>query len=166
MRVFYMPAGTVWKDAYPHLRPVERVHRTWSLRDDRWRFGGTLRLSVPGAPYSIILLRNADGSLFGYYVNLEEPLRQTEIGFDYEDNTLDVIVAPDLSGWSWRDEDELEELVTAGLVSPEKAAAIYAEGKAAIAALQSRKSVFSGWENWRPDPSWPVPVLPMGWDRV
>jgi hypothetical protein len=22
-----------------------------------------------------------------------------------------------------------------------------------------------GWEEWRPDPSWTVPVLPVDWDR-
>jgi len=22
----------------------------------------------------------------------------------------------------------------------------------------------TGWEAWRPDPSWPVPELPPGWD--
>ena len=24
----------------------------------------------------------------------------------------------------------------------------------------------TGWEDWRPDPSWPIPQLPDGWDRV
>ena len=22
------------------------------------------------------------------------------------------------------------------------------------------------WEDWRPDPEWPLPELPQGWDRV
>jgi hypothetical protein len=24
----------------------------------------------------------------------------------------------------------------------------------------------TGWEDWRPDPYWPIPQLPVGWDRV
>jgi len=32
--------------------------------------------------------------------------------------------------------------------------------------LQSGKSVFNGWEKWRPDPAWTVSVLEDGWDVV
>jgi hypothetical protein len=24
----------------------------------------------------------------------------------------------------------------------------------------------TGWEAWRPDPRWPLPMLPEGWDRA
>jgi predicted RNA-binding protein associated with RNAse of E/G family len=103
---------------------------------------------------------------YSWYVNLEEPLRRTAQGFDYLDQFLDVIVKPDLSGWHWKDEDELEEAVSLGLVSKEKAAVMYIEGDRVVAWLQSGKSPFSGWEKWRPDPSWQVPVLPEGWDKI
>ena len=166
LRAFYMPHGTVWKDASPDLRPAERLNKTWALLDTKWAFGGTLRLSIPGAAYSVIRLGNVDGSLYAWYVNLEDPLRQTEIGFDYEDSILDAIVSPDLASWRWKDEDELEEAVSAGLVSPEKAAAVHAEGKTVAAAIQSGRSIFNRWANWHSDPSWPVPVLPPGWDQV
>ena len=23
-----------------------------------------------------------------------------------------------------------------------------------------------GWENWRPDPDWPLPMIPEGWDQL
>jgi uncharacterized protein len=23
-----------------------------------------------------------------------------------------------------------------------------------------------GWESWRPDPEWPLPEVPAGWDRL
>ncbi len=166
LRAFYMPTGAIWKHSAEDIRPAQRVGRHWDLTDRRWTFGGTLRLTVPGAAYSIIHLSNPDGSLYAWYVNLEEPLYPAGLGFDYQDNILDVVVQPDLSTWVWRDEDELEEAVTAGLVSKEKAASLYAEGGAAVAALQSGKSVFNGWENWRPDLSWPIPVLPAGWNKM
>ena len=161
-----MPHGAIWKDASPDLRPTERLNKAWALLDTEWTFGGTLRLSIPGASYSVIRLSNVDGSLYQWYINLEEPLRQTDIGFDYQDNILDVVVQPNLTDWIWRDEDELEEVVAAGLLSKAKATALYAEGTAAVALLQSGKSVFNGWANWRPDPSWPVPALPPGWDKA
>ena len=25
---------------------------------------------------------------------------------------------------------------------------------------------YDRWADWRPDPAWPVPVLPSGWDRA
>lgn len=165
LRAFFMPTGTIWKHTDEGLRPAERAGREWVLRDRNWSFGGILRLSVPGTAYSVIRLTNADGSLYQWYINLEDPLYATQLGFDYVDSILDVIVEPDLRSWSWRDEDELEEAVSVGLVSPEKATALYAEGKAAVAALQSGKSIFNGWADWRPDPAWPVPVLPEGWDK-
>jgi len=164
---FYMPPGTLLKEtSVKRLEPTGAVRKAWRLNDVTWRFGGKLRLSVPGRAYSVILLRNSDGSPHEWYINLEQPLQRTEIGFDYADEVLDVIVAPDLSRWRWEDEDELAEVVSAGLFSEKHAIALHAEGRAAVAALQSGKSVFSGWENWRPDPSWPVPVLSADWDTL
>ena len=70
-------------------------------------------------------------------------------------------VRPDLS-WSWKDEHELEAASRLGRFSPDEAAAIRAEGERVIAAWPFP----TGWEDWRPDPSWPIPQLPEGWDRV
>ncbi|MDP2920648.1 MAG: hypothetical protein Q8O43_10590 [Dehalococcoidia bacterium] len=64
----------------------------------------------------------------------------------------------------WKDEDEFEEAIALGLISPAKARELRAEGERVVRLLQSGKSIFSGWENWRPDPRWQVPVLPEGWD--
>ncbi len=125
-----------------------------------------LRLAVPGAPYSILVFRNPDWTLRLWYINLEWPYRRTASGFDTADRLLDALVDPNLSSWRWDDEDELAEAVSIGAISQEEAASLYAEGRAAVAALQSGKSVFNGWQDWRPDPSWPVPVLPDGWDQI
>jgi len=51
-----------------------------------------------------------------------------------------------------------------GLISPEKARALRVEGQKARDALLSGNSPFNRWADWRPDPEWPVPVLPEGWD--
>ncbi len=164
LRAFYKVTGTVWKDADPDIKPSNRKHQAWSLKNVVWTFGGTLRLSVPGKGYSVIRMNNLDHSIYGWYINLEQPLRKTSIGFDYEDEILDIFISPDLSSWRWLDEDELIEAVSTGLMSKEKVAALYQDGEEALVLLQSGKSIFNGWESWQPDPSWPVPVLPVNWD--
>jgi len=163
---FYKPPRTVLKEAYERIRPAERSKREWTLIDVEWKFGGTLRLSIPGVNYSVILLTNVDGTPYQWYINLEQPLQRTAIGFDQVDEILDVTIAPDLSSWRWLDEDELEETVTSGLMTAKKAAAIRSEGEKAVAWLQSGKSPFNGWEKWRPDPSWGIPTLPASWDVI
>ena len=42
-----------------------------------------------------------------------------------------------------------------------------AEGERAARRITRREPPFDDdWTAWRPDPAWPVPVLPRGWDRV
>ena len=59
----------------------------------------------------------------------------------------------------WKDEDELERAAAEGLLD---AAEVRAEAERVLAA----RPWPSGWEEWRPDPSWPAPVLPDGWEVV
>jgi hypothetical protein len=96
-----------------------------------------------------------------WYVNLQEPLRRTPLGFDTCDQLLDLVRTRD-GKWRWKDERELGAAVERGFLSNEEAAAIRAEGERVIAA----DPFPTGWEDWRPDPSWPAPALPPGWDVV
>ncbi len=144
------------------LRPIERSN--WVFADATWPTMSLLRMSVPGDEYSVLIFRNADDTLSHWYINFEEPLKRGSLGFDFEDSILDVILTSDLKDWRWDDGDELEEAVVAGLVSAEKATALYEEGTKAVGLLQSGESIFNSWENWRPDPSWSTPILPEGWD--
>jgi hypothetical protein len=64
--------------------------------------------------------------------------------------------------WRWDDEHELEAAVDAGLISPEEAHEARAEGERVLADWPFP----TGWEDWRPDPEWPLPKLAPGWDRV
>jgi hypothetical protein len=149
------------------VRASDRAASRWVLVDRGWNNLDLLRLNIPGSIYSVIIFWfHPEMVQYSWYINLEEPLRRTIIGFDFMDQWLDVIVKPDFSGWHWKDEDELEEAVSLGLISPEKAEAMHAEGERVIAWLQSGKSPFNGWEEWRPDPSWKVPVLLEGWDKI
>ena len=80
------------------------------------------------------------------------------IGYDTFDEKLDLIVRPDGSV-EWKDEDELEQAAALGLVDAE---AVRAEA----ARVLEEWPFPTGWEDWRPDPDWPIPQLPDGWDRV
>jgi hypothetical protein len=111
-----------------------------------------------GRAHSIYLFRGDDGSLDHWYVNFERPLERTPLGVDTFDEKLDLIVRPD-GTYRWKDEDELEAAAAAGLLD---AAAVRAEA----ARVLDEWPFPTGWEDWRPDPSWPVPQLPEGWDVV
>jgi predicted RNA-binding protein associated with RNAse of E/G family len=167
----YAPLGTQIK--YPltpdgkRVKPYQKIKSEWVLTDLKMDKYSSLRLTRPGSGYSILIFWNTkDMGLRYWYINLEEPLHRTAMGFELTDYFLDVIVEPDLSGWCWKDEDEFTEAVDLGLITKEKAAIIRDEGERVAKWLQSGNSPFNGWENWRPDPSWKVPVLPDGWDKI
>ena len=45
-------------------------------------------------------------------------------------------------------------------------AAVWAEGRRVIKIAEAGEFPFDGtWTDFRPDPSWPIPELPPGWDR-
>jgi predicted RNA-binding protein associated with RNAse of E/G family len=147
----------------------ERKNNQWKLRDviqDSSYY--YIRLTIPGESYSLLVFWNtSDNSLRHWYINLEDPenpMRRTGIGFNCFDQILDVIIQPNLKDWRWDDEEELQEAIKVGLISPEGAKSLYAKGEEIRDLIMSGKSIFNGWEHWKPDPSWNMPVLPEGWD--
>jgi hypothetical protein len=127
---------------------------------------GILSFAWPGIPYAVLLWTTGDDRPV-WYVNLERPLERTPIGFDTVDHALDVLVELDGSSWSWKDEDELAEAIRDGLFTEAEAAGFRAWGE------RARDRIFAGeppfdrdWTGWRPDPAWPTPELPDGWERV
>lgn len=144
------------------LSPVGGLFDDWThaVRRARRRHG-ILRLTRPGAAHSILLFRRDDGSFHGWYVNLERQLARTAHGIDVDDHLLDVFVEAD-GRHRWLDEDELAEAVARGIVAAAEAEATRAEGERVLAAWPFP----TGWEEWRPDPGWPLPELPPGLDVV
>jgi uncharacterized protein len=115
-------------------------------------------IARPGRAYSVYVFWTDSWELDHWYGNFERPLRRTLVGFDTFDEKLDLIVQPNGS-YRWKDEDELEQAAAAGLLDD---AAVRAEAQRVL----EEWPFPTGWEDWRPDPSWPVPQLPRGWDRV
>jgi hypothetical protein len=133
----------------------------WSLDRVIGLRAGELRIARPDEPFSVLLFHHRDGSFRGWYVNLERPQRRTALGFDFEDDLLDIWVErgkdPELL-----DEDELEEAVERKIFSAERAAQI----RANAARILASPPWPTGWESWEPDPGWQVPTLPPGWDQI
>ncbi|MGH9229717.1 MAG: DUF402 domain-containing protein [Acidimicrobiales bacterium] len=164
--VLYLPRGTRF------LAPVDMSGRvTRSIRDevgsapDRWRDQAALHIIPDGAAFAVILRwRWSFDDFTGFYVNVQEPLRPTAIGFDSMDQTLDVLITPDLSEVRVKDEDELDGAADDGFFSAAEVAEIRATARTATEMVLDRVPPFNeAWHLWRPDPSWPPPQLPDDW---
>jgi len=170
--VIYRPVGTLDKRRKSltgeQITAHDWKYNTWVLEDASRNDVRMLKMTIPGECYSVIAFWNALDNTFNcWYINLEDPtnpIHHTSIGFDCTDMLLDLIVEPNLKDWRWDDEDELQEVVKAGLISPGTAKVLFAKGEEVRDMIMSGKSIFNGWEKWRPDPAWKVPVLPEGWD--
>jgi predicted RNA-binding protein associated with RNAse of E/G family len=107
---------------------------------------------------------NEQGTFVGWYANLQDPLRWTRFGYDTRDHALDVIIGEDLSSWMLKDEDELAMSVQMGLYTPEEGREIERNGQAVIDMIKAGEAWWGEWRSFEPDPSWPIPVFPDGWD--
>ena len=125
-----------------------------------------LSFAWPDTPYSVLRWTSTDGRT-AWYVNLQEPLARTPIGFDTTDHALDVLVELDRSSWRWKDEEELADAVAQGMFTPEQAEGFRTWGRRARDRILGGEPPFDRtWDDWEPDPSWPRPELPVGWDVV
>jgi predicted RNA-binding protein associated with RNAse of E/G family len=148
--------------------PLRMPTRAWRLEDTEWRHARVLSFAFPDTPYAVLASWDPEtGEFRGWYVNLQEPLRRTDVGFDTREHVLDVLVPPDRSTWTWKDEDELEEAVERGLFTEEEAAAFRAAGERAVEQIILREPPFDeDWEHWTPEPGWETPELPESVETV
>ncbi len=160
----FVRCGVAIDDADVELRFPDRP---WHLYVRERGDFGVLSFAWPDTPYSVLLLSGPDGTPRGWYVNLQTPLQRTPIGFDTVDHLLDVLIPLDRSSWTWKDEDELAEGIALGLFTEVDAAWLRYWGERAVEHVLLRLPPFDeDWEDWRPDPSWPSPQLPPGWDAL
>jgi len=159
--VLWVPRGTRGKRGVAALHEcVDLSTFDWSLREGVWR-DHCLKLTRFGDAHSLWLFWDEDGTFGGWYVNLQEPLRESPLGWDSRDHALDIVIEPD-GRWAWKDEEHLAAATARGRFTPEEGAAILAEGERVLADPPWP----TGWEKWRPDPSWVVPELPARWDEL
>jgi hypothetical protein len=130
-------------------------------RLDRWRGPGVLKVAPAGRPWSVWVFRDGAGRLTGWYVNLESVHERGDLEVSTQDRVLDLVVHPDRTV-ERKDEDELASAVAAGRFTAAEAAAFAADAAEVEELVRSWASPFAdGWEDWAPDPSWPVPEMPQ-----
>lgn len=166
--VIYTPAGSFGLfPSDPDGRPLRIPADEWTLGERVSTEHHVLGIQAPGEHHGTLLIWDTSWEFRSWYINIEEPFRRTQTGFDYKDLLLDIVAAPDLSSWRWKDEDEVAEAVARGVFSRQFASTLYAEGERAIARLIARKPPLDEpWEKWRPDPAWRRPEIRQGWEAT
>lgn len=93
----------------------------------------------------------------GWYVNLEEPHRRDAASIYTSDRVLDLVVSPD-GTLAWKEEDELDLAVAQGVFDQSQAAVIREDAVRAAALVGNHAPPFGdGWDQFVPDPRWPIP---------
>ena len=156
------------KPSFEKVTPLDVLSTPMELLDRTWLDTDVLMLLTPGLAHAVyVMWEEGQRNLLCFYVNLQEPITRTSIGFDTQDNWLDIVVNPDRSAWHWKDEDQLAEAVKLGFYTDEKARAIRVEGERVINLVRKNQSPFCDhWENWRAPSDWKIPELSLGWDRI
>ena len=133
------------------------------LRDVMSPDNHVLTLTPHGSWHSVLLFWSSEWQFKTWYVNFQSPIRRVRHGVQLHDYVLDLVVGPDMS-WSWKDMDEFEHLIARGFFSVNQVSSIRAEADRMVRTIESVGPPFcDGWEDWRPDQSWPVPRLPNDW---
>ena len=161
--VLYMPEGSPLR--FPPWDFFGGPH-PWSGRDS-WAGHGVLQLQRPGSMESVwVFWDGPDRELDGWYVNIQEPVRRSSIGFDTPDLELDIVIELDGS-WRFKDDEQLEEWIERGRWTEDEVAGIRAEGARIGGELDAGRRWWSDdWAAWEPDPAWPLPTVPEGWERA
>ena len=157
----YIPRGTIVRQARtPEGERVRLPIGEWVLVDETWTKAAVM-LAFPGRRYRFMgFWDEPHERIITWYANLETPIERSRQGFTFTDLFLDVVISGDLRAWRWKDEDELHEAVQAGLLTDNQAREVYEVGKQVIGLVQVQGPPFSdGWEQWKPNPSWLIPVL-------
>lgn len=159
--VVYVPEGAPMADGEHPVGP-----HPWGA-NETWAGSGVLIVTPRDALYAIWhFWRGPGGEFSNWYVNFQRPAAATPIGFDTQDLELDIVVLPDGS-WLFKDEDLFPQRVEEGKFSQATAAAVRAvAGDIAAELDRGQRRWDDKWVGWRPDPKWPRPVLPSGWQDV
>jgi len=147
---------SVRKQAVPLL-----VAGGWRLGTWVWRTTAVLSWYGVDEYFSVHRFLDLERVEARWYVNFERPYRRTRIGIDTFDLLLDLVVAPDLSGWAWKDEDEYAQGRRLGLIDDAEHRRIEQARLRALALIESKGGPFAqDWSDWRVQPDWPLPTLP------
>lgn len=158
----YLPEGAPF--AFPPSADG-RPH-PWGGRE-RWLGHGVLMLQRPGESYAVWHFWEGPTRRFsGWYLNLQEPHRRTEIGYDTQDLELDIWIPSD-DAWRLKDEELVAERVEDGRFTAAQALEIHRLGDEIGRMLDRGEAWWDpAWAAFEPRPEWRAPAFPHGWEEV
>jgi hypothetical protein len=165
--MFFLPIGTEWQAPGPEdAEWIEaKFSGVWTLSPRRWTTMHVLSFAWPDAGHAVLHFWDENWTPRSWYVNVQRPLDRFELGFDTLDQDLDIVVSEDRSSWTWKDEEDVARGVALGAYSEAEAAGFRDQAEHGLRRLVEQQSPFDrDWTSWRPDPAWPEPALPQGWD--
>lgn len=174
---FFRPIGTPCKVPASYLLPRHspeadalalEENRTgeWTHHDRAWAGTNVLVVARPGTWWSAWVMWSETWDHVCWYVNAEEPLQRSQLGFDTRDLALDLVVMPGGQVIE-KDRDEYQARLDHGVISADHAARVDSAMAEARAWIDAGRPPFDEtWVAWRPDPAWSVPEVPLEWDRV
>jgi hypothetical protein len=130
-----------------------------------WVGHGVVEVTRWDSDYSVMhFWRGSNRTFAAWYLNIQEPLRRTSIGYDTQDLELDVVIYPN-GRWDLKDDELLDVWVARGRWTAEDAAGIRATGRQIVDEVVERGDRWWGqdWSGWVPDARWAVPSLPPEW---
>ncbi|MFF0201263.1 DUF402 domain-containing protein [Streptomyces sp. NPDC005017] len=133
----------------------------WQLAYGVWQETELLLWKPASAWFSVNAFYTPAG-LRNWYINFEHPTRRTADGFDTFDLVVDLVVDPDLSTFTWKDEDEYSHVRRLGIVTDTEHRAVDAARAQALSMIEERSGPFAdavAWAGWRWNPAWPAPSL-------
>jgi hypothetical protein len=134
---------------------------------ERWQGHGMLAVTPKSGAVSVQHYWTGPNRDFAcWYLNLQEPMRPTSIGFDSQDLELDIVVSPD-GRWTVKDDDLLDQRVEEGRWTSDEVAVIRAIGQRVVSDVlePGRWWWDTKWSQWEPGDV-VVPELPPGWSEV
>jgi len=161
----YLPAGTRFE--FPPGRwPIEGGRHPWEAQGGVWRGNGTLMVQRPGDSFAAWHFWDGDQRDFScWYLNLQEPFRRTERGYDTQDLELDIVVFPG-NEWLLKDDELLDRRVGEGRFTLDQAVEIRRVGRELTELLDAGGTPWpKDYSDWVPPiGADPAPVsLPEGW---
>jgi predicted RNA-binding protein associated with RNAse of E/G family len=171
LTALYFRKYTSWKICTPESDGIDLLVckanlNDWTLEDTIWTLGDTIFLIYPNDAHATHVMWDKERRFIGWYINLQEPIRRTSIGFDFLDQELDIVVKPDLS-WFWKDSEHLAQAQAIGLFSSEQVKEIRREAQRVIEKIRCKAEPFDrSWSDWQAPVDWKNPGLPEGWDKV
>ena len=142
-------------------------HQDWSLENCTWHTNRLLYILEPEKFYSpIFFWQHETNEFLCYYINFQLPLQRSHCAINTLDLDLDIVIRPDFS-YEWKDIDDYEKGIEAGVILPEWVEEIKIAKTEILEKLEKRQYPFDGsWLDWMPDPNWSPPTLPENWDKI